>query len=216
MACCLLLLAGCDDFLDKMPDDRVREDEVFTRFDKVDQLVTDLYEGARSANKPLIYFNHFGTAAVTDEASASGHEAAIPHQFHIGNYGPSQGMPDRSSTGQYWWDLYTKIRKANIILEGVKKYDTPDNPQSGREGDIDKRIGETYFLRGYLHFLLLRSYGEIPYVTRVYYPGDDMSFAQLSVHEVVERICLDADSAFARVAPFNGGQSLDVSIRVPV
>lgn len=30
------------------------------------------------------------------------------------------GMPDRSSCGQYWWDLYDNIRKANVILEGVK------------------------------------------------------------------------------------------------
>jgi hypothetical protein len=204
--CTSLFFAGCDDYLDKMPDDKVNESEVFTRYEKVEQLVTDLYAGAKSANKPIIYFNHFGSAAVTDECSASSHEAAIPHQFHIGNYGPSQGMPDRSSTGQYWWDLYTRVRKANIILEGVQKYNTPDNPQSGREGDIVRRVGETFFLRGYLHFLLLRSYGEVAYVDYVVNPGETMEFKQLSAHEIVERICADADSAYNRVDAFNGGQ----------
>jgi hypothetical protein len=204
--CTSLFFIGCDDYLDKMPDDKVNESEVFTRYEMVDRLVTDLYAGAKSANKPLIYFGHFGTAAVTDECSASSHEAAIPHQFHIGNYGPSQGMPDRSSTGQYWWDLYTRVRKANIILEGVRKYNTPDNPQSGRNGDIGRRVGETFFLRGYLHLLLLRSYGEVAYVDYVVNPGESMEFAQLSAHEIVERICADADSAYHRVDAFNGGQ----------
>ena len=201
-----LVFMGCGDYLDRMPDDKVNEQEVFTRFDYVNQLVTDLYRDSKLANRPLLYFNHFSTAAITDESSASSHEAAIPHQFHIGNYGPSQGMPDRSSVGQYWWDLYTKIRKANIILEGVEKYNTPDNPQMGREGDIVKRVGETYFLRAYLHFLLLRSYGEVPYVEHVINPDGDMSFVQLSAHEIVDRICADADEAYARVAAFNGGQ----------
>lgn len=31
-------------------------------------------------------------------------------------------------------------------------------------GDLGKRIGELYFLRGYLHWLLVRIYGEIPYI----------------------------------------------------
>lgn len=196
----LFLFASCSDFLDKMPDDKVNEIEVFTRFEKVEQLVTDLYSGAKSANKPLIYFNHFGTATITDEGTGSSHEAAIPRQFQVGNWGPSVGMPDRSSTGQYWWGLYERVRKANLILEGVKKYNTPDHPEKEREGDITRRIGETYFLRGYLHFLLLRSYGEVPYVVRAYKPDDDVSgFEQLSVHKIVDLICADADSAYARV-----------------
>lgn len=206
LVCLSIIFGGCDDYLDKTPDDKVNEREVFTSYDKVEKLVTDLYEGCKTANRPLLYFNHFGTASVTDECSASSHEAAIPHQFHIGNYGPSQGMPSRSSCGQYWWHLYEKVRKANIILEGVKKYDTPDNPQMGREGDIIKRVGETYFLRGYLHFLLLRAYGEVPYIDRVIIPNDNMEFKQLSAHDIVERICADADSAYQRVPAFNGGQ----------
>ena len=200
-----LLLCSCDGYLDRMPDDKVTEEDVFTRYEEVEKLVTDLYASAKSANKPLIYLNHFGSAAISDECSASNHESAIPHQFHIGNYGPSQGMPDKSSCGQYWWDLYTKIRKANIILEGIAKYDTPDNPKDGREGDLKRRIGETYFLRGYLHWLLLRAYGEGAYMDHVVKPGDDMAYTKESFHSLVDKICADADSAYDRVdASYSG------------
>ena len=53
-------------------------------------------------------------------------------------------MPSGSSAGQYWDDFYSTIRSSNIILEGIAKYNTPDNPQDGRQGDIKRRIGEVY------------------------------------------------------------------------
>ena len=83
----LLSLSSCDDFLDRMPDDKKNEVDVFTRYEQVDNLVTDLYARAKFANRPLIFMNHFGSAGLTDECTASSHEQAIPHQFNIGNFG---------------------------------------------------------------------------------------------------------------------------------
>lgn len=202
----LLSFTSCEDYLDRTPDDKTTEQQVFTRFDKVESLVTDLYAHAKYANRPLLYLNHFGISSISDECSASSHESAIPYQFWVGNYGPSQGMPSNSSYWQYWDDLYTTIRSANIILEGVKKYNTPDNPQDGRVGDLRRRIGEVYFLRGYMHYLLIRAYGEAVYINRVINPGDDMTFEKESFHSMVDKICADADSAYARVDAWNGGQ----------
>lgn len=202
----LLNFTSCEDYLDRTPDDKTTEQQVFTRFDKVESLVTDLYAHAKYANRPLLYLNHFGISSISDECSASSHESAIPYQFWVGNYGPSQGMPSNSSYWQYWDDLYTTIRSANIILEGVKKYNTPDNPQDGRVGDLRRRIGEVYFLRGYMHYLLIRAYGEAVYINRVINPGDDMTFEKESFHSMVDKICADADSAYARVDAWNGGQ----------
>ena len=76
----LLSLSSCDDFLDRMPDDKKNEVDVFTRYEQVDNLVTDLYARAKFANRPLIFMNHFGSAGLTDECTASSHEQAIPHQ----------------------------------------------------------------------------------------------------------------------------------------
>jgi hypothetical protein len=78
------------------------------------------------------------------------------------------------SCGQYWESLYEGIRKTNLIIENVEKYDTPDNPQ--QDGDLRKRIGEMYFMRGYFHMLLARMYGDIttnlPYVDGVHLAFD--------------------------------------------
>ncbi|MDR2138183.1 MAG: RagB/SusD family nutrient uptake outer membrane protein [Tannerella sp.] len=201
----ICLLSSCeDDFLDRIPDDQLTEMDVFTRYDKVDGLVTALYDISKPSNRPLVFLEHFSASAITDECSGSGVEGAIPHQFHVGNWGP-WGMPDRTNPSAWWAGIYTRIRAANVILEGVEKYNTPDNPRIGHAGDLRKRTGEVYYYRAYLHWLLLREYGEIVYVDRVINPQDEMNLQQISVHEAVERICADADSAFSRVDPFNPG-----------
>lgn len=194
---------GCeDDFLDRKPDDQLDEEQVFTRYNKTNQLVTDLYSNAKSANKPLVFFNHFSSAPVTDECEGSTAEGSLTNKFNDGDWS-AMGMPDRSSCGQYWWDLYAKIRKANVILEGIKTYNTPDNPL--QEGDLEKRIGETYFLRAYLHYLAVRMYGEVIYLDHTVDPQGSMEFDKESVHTVVEKIIQDCDSAYSRVPGKWGG-----------
>ncbi|WP_149242661.1 RagB/SusD family nutrient uptake outer membrane protein [Dyadobacter sp. 32] len=197
------LVLGCsEDYLDRKPDDKIDESQVFTRYNKTNQLVTDLYANIKGANRPLVFFNHFSSAPVTDEAEGSTAEGSLTNKFNSGDWS-SIAMPDRSSTGQYWWDLYTKIRKANVILEGIKKYNTPDNPLQA--GDLEKRIGETYFMRAYLHYLTARMYGEIVYLNRTIGAKDPMEFKQESFHAIVAKIEQDCDSAMARVPATWGG-----------
>lgn len=198
-----VLFVGCqDDFLDRKPDDQLDEEQVFTRYNKTNQLVTDLYSNIKSANRPLVFFNHFSSAPVTDECEGSTAEGSLTNKFNDGDWS-SMGMPDRSSCGQYWWDLYAKIRKANVILEGVSKYNTPDNPLQA--GDLNKRIGETYFMRAYLHYLAARMYGEVVYLNHTVDPQGSMEFQKESFHSIVEKIIQDCDSAYTRVPDRWGG-----------
>ena len=202
LAALMAVLTACSVFLDRRPDDRINEADVFTRYNKFNQLVTDLYANAKSANRPLVYLNHFSSAAITDEAEGSTAEGSLTNKFNNGDWSPI-AMPDRSSTGQYWWDLYAKIRKANIILSGVRRYNTPDNPLQA--GDLEKRIGETFFMRAYLHFLVARMYGEAVYMDRAVVPESGLDFSRESFHEVIRKIALDCDSAYARVPARWGG-----------
>ena len=56
-----------------------------------------------------------------------------------------------------------------------------------------------YFMRGYFHMLLLRMYGEAPYIDRVINAGDNMDFKKESVHSMVEKIVTDAQTAYGMV-----------------
>ncbi|NID10152.1 RagB/SusD family nutrient uptake outer membrane protein [Fibrivirga algicola] len=196
VALCLLLISCDDKFLDRRPDDQIDSEQTFTRYVKTNQLVTDLYAQIKSANRPLVFFNHFSSASMADEAEGSNVEGGITNKFNSGDWGPA-ALPDRSSTGQYWADLYAKIRQTNVFLEGVRKYNTPDNPL--QEGDLSRRIGEVYFMRAYLHYLAARMHGEIVYLDRVVQAGDELGFRKESFHTSMNKIAKDCDSAFARV-----------------
>ncbi len=192
-----ILLFSCEDqFLDRRPDDQIDAEQAFSRYEKFNQLVTDSYSRIKSANRPLVFFNHFSASAITDESEGTNVEGGITNKFNSGDWGPN-GMPDRSDNGQYWWGLYADIRRANVILEGARKYNTPDNPL--QKGDLEKRLGEVYFHRAYLHYLLLRMYGEAVYVDRVIEATDPKDFKKESFHTTVAKIKQDCDSAFARV-----------------
>ncbi|WP_375448389.1 RagB/SusD family nutrient uptake outer membrane protein [uncultured Fibrella sp.] len=191
-----LIVACKDDFLDRRPDDQIDAEQVFTRYVKANQLVTDIYDQVKRANRPLVYFVHFSSAGVTDECEGTNVEGGITNKFNSGDWGPN-GLPDRSDEGQYWNGLYEKIRQTNVFLEGVKKYRTPDNPL--RKGDLSRRIGEVYFMRAYLHYLVARMYGEAVYVDRVISATDPLDFKKESFHAIVDKIARDCDSAYARV-----------------
>lgn len=190
----LLLFASCSDFLDRETNNEIDEVAVFERFEKVNELVTDVYARAKKGNRSLVFFEHFSSAAITDECEGTNVEGNITNLFNTGAWNP-QSLP--GSAGQYWWDLYAGIRKTNLIIENVEKYNTPDDPLN--PGYLNIRIGEMYFMRAYFHYLLLRMYGEATYLDRKIEPNDPMNFERESVHSMVEKIVRDAEEAMKRV-----------------
>lgn len=193
----ILFFGACDSYLDRTPDDQMTEDQVFTRYERTSQLVNDLYEAAKHANSPLVFFNHFSTMGITDEGEAASLvEGEITHKFNEGSWNPD-GMPDRSDHGEYWNSLYNRIRRTNVILAGVNKYNTPDNIM--RPGELRERIGEVFFMRAYFHYLLIRMYGEAVYMDYLPDPNAEMRFSKQSFHYMVDKINQDCDSAFNRL-----------------
>lgn len=197
-----LILGSCEKFLDKLPDDQLREDEVFTRFNKVNELVTDVYNRAKNSNQPISWFYHFSSAAITDEAEGSTVEGNITNRYNTGDWNINSLPGDN---GQFWNTLYDGIRRTNIILEGIKNYNTPDDILE--PGSLNYRIGETYFMRAYFHYLLIRIYGEVPYIDRVVKATDNMDFERESFHTVVDKIVKDAEEAYSRLPDRWQGQN---------
>ncbi len=192
---------ACDDYLDKQPDDQIPEDATFASYQKVNQLVTDLYQRSKRSNAPMTWLSHFSSAAITDEAEGSNVEGNMTNRYNSGDWSPTS-MP-QPNQDMFWKGIYNAIRRANVILQGVQEYHTPDDPLN--PGNLEKRIGEVYFLRGYLHYLLVRMYGEAPYLDYKVDPNQSMEFKKESVHAVIEKIVADANEAAKRLpAKFSG------------
>lgn len=189
----ILIIGGSckKDFLDRKPDDQMTEQQVFNDYEKVNKLVTDLYGDLHSRSRGLAFLQNFSLSAITDECRGSTVENGESRTFNTGGWNPSS----QPGGGYKWSDIYSTIRVANLILTGVRNYNTPDNPLN--KGDLSIRLGETYFMRAYYHYLAARLYGEIPYIDYLVDPNGDMSIKQNTFHEVVDKICKDCDSAIA-------------------
>lgn len=198
----VLIMTGCNKYLDKLPDDQLREDEVFTRYEKVNQLVTDVYTKAKNVNQPISWFYHFSSAAITDEAEGSTVEGNITNRYNTGDWNINELPGDN---GQFWNSMYDGIRRTNVILEGIKKYNTPDDILE--PGSLPIRVGETYFLRAYFHLMAVRIYGEVPYIDHVITATENMNFERESVHTVIDKIVADATTAYNAVPEKWEGQN---------
>ncbi|WP_205512015.1 RagB/SusD family nutrient uptake outer membrane protein [Longitalea arenae] len=188
----IISIAACKkDFLDRKPDDQMTEQQVFADYEKVNKLVTDLYSDLKSRSRGLAFLQHFSLSAITDECRGSTVENGQSRTYNTGGWNPS----DQPGSGFKWGDIYATLRIANLILHGVRAYGTPDNPLN--KGDLDIRMGESYFMRAYYHYLAARLYGEVPYIDYLIDPNGDLAIKQEPFHTVVDKISKDCDSAIA-------------------
>src|SRR5437773_2386280 len=89
-----------------------------------------------------------------------------------------------------WANNYSRIRQTNIFLDKIDG--------TTFDAAVKQRLkGEVYFLRAYFYHNLMRMYGGVPLITKVYGLNDDFSVARNSFAETVAFIVADADSAAA-------------------
>ena len=202
------LMASCEDFLDKTPQGDKTDQDIFSRFNETESLINRLYFYARAADQPLVHIRFFSDSALTDECEGSSAENGWSNKFNDGDWEPSSQLytscnatTNSGACHTFWPKLYEDIRCANVILEGIEKYNTPDS--EARPGTLSQRIGEVLFIRAYLHYCVLKSYGECPYVDYTVNPNALPPFERENIHTIVEKICRDCDEAYARVPAQN-------------
>ena len=192
----VLLLMSCESFLDREPDNQITEEVAFTNWDKVNGMANKLYREMRDRDRGIVGLQDFSISGITDECKGTKVEQAIPDQFNFGSFGPSIGMPSKAN-GIYWNDFYGSIRKANVFLAGVEKYNSPDNPL--QPGDLKNRIAEAHFMRAYFHFLAARWYGDIVYMDYVADLSGNVNFVRQPWPEVLQKLLADLDFAIAEL-----------------
>ncbi|WP_300599269.1 RagB/SusD family nutrient uptake outer membrane protein [Niabella sp.] len=186
------LFAACNKgFLDRAATTQQQDKDIFTLFSQTDMVINNLYS---KLPKVYGYLQGYQMSSATDEAKdASNWMASM--RFNSGSLSPTD-----NPIGNTWRDYYVMIRQANSILEGIAKYNTPDNPN--RAGDLKNRIGEVYFLRAWALFELVRQFGGVIIVNNVIQdPNDDAALKRPrnSYDSCVAQIAADCDMAYARV-----------------
>lgn len=177
-------------FLDRAATTQQQDVDIFTNFAMTDQVVSNLYSRLRGS---YTYLGGYSMSSGCDEAKdASSWMASM--SFNNGSW-----SGNTNPIGNTWRDNYVAIRQANAILEGVAKYNTPDD--ANNPGALQNRIGEVYFLRAYYLAELIRQFGGAIIVTKTIDQSDQVALNQpRSTYDAcVAQILADCDEAVKRL-----------------
>ncbi len=193
LAVATLLLASCNDYLDKQPLSDVSSEIYFSSDSQLDAYVMDLY--------PNIW-NHklstgYGTLVCSDEETddKTSQSSASTTMYSKGNAGET--VPTSGDV----WD-FDNIRLCNYFFERVlPKYEADEI--TGTPANIDHYIGEMYFFRAHEFFALYSEIGDMPIIETV----PEMDFEALTAmsvrqprNEVARFMLADLDKAIELLA----------------
>ncbi len=175
-------LASCDtDFLDVTPPTEIPSEEAWKDGALAEGFVTGIYQGLQQGG-----FSEQMLASLTDEAVFT-HTGRNINTVNEGSLSPSNlGWVDDTYG---WGPMYTRIRATNIALSNLVTATFTDETLKAR------LKGEAYFLRAYYYQQLVRYYGAVPIIKKVYALNEDYSVPRNTFDECVKQIVSDADSA---------------------
>ncbi len=195
MFCLVLLLAGCNNWLDVKPYDQISEDELVKSEEGFRKLLNGIYIGL---NDEALY----GKSLTAEMIEIMGGAYEIGDQSLVwGNY---PDLKDYNYNTAYWrdrmnatWDkAYALILNCNKLLENMKS-----RPELFVGGNYNLIQGEALALRAMLHFDMLRLFGPVysrqPEALSIpYYTSEVLSPEPLlPASEVVAKIVQDLQEA---------------------
>jgi len=164
----LVLFTGvsCKKVLDLQPTNSFSTNTVWTDPALIQVFVNEIYKESVFAFKD----GGFGWASQTDEMY-SNFNWCSENTYALGQETPdnqSSSFPlNYSSTLNYWTTLYSTIQKENQFFQNIGLADTV-----GYGPAIANLKGEVHFLRALCYFELLKRFGGVPLITKVYTVND--------------------------------------------
>ncbi|KIC96218.1 RagB/SusD family nutrient uptake outer membrane protein [Flavihumibacter solisilvae] len=152
---CLLvfLISSCTKYLDQVPAEKLDEPTLFKSKDDVVKVLTQIY----SANPdPLDFFG--GNLGMCGDEGDFIWSSYDPYRLDMGNYSQTFQVYEK------WTEWYKQVRTALYFLGRIDE--CKDEKLSEQERNWWK--GEAEFLLAYYNFLLLRQYGPVPIMTKIY------------------------------------------------
>lgn len=176
----LAVLSSCSKFLDRMPDDQLTLEMVFSDKTRTEDWLAGIY-----SNIPDPYWGYTRDIVFDplsdDMAPSTGWE-----QFGWSVIAKQTGNWNTLSDWQpnYWVELPKRIRSAYIFIDNVKA-----NPaQLVSEEEVNRMRYEARFMIAYYYSLLLDAYGAIPFtlgLTDPAAPESELMIGQTPFDEVV-------------------------------
>ena len=107
-------------------------------------------------------------------------------------------LPGWSAACRYrsWDDLYKTIRSCNLFFKNVDQVQFSSEIVDGKT-ERDRMTGEVTFLRAFVYFHLVSTYGGVPLITDAYELNDDFQVERNTFAECIDFIVNACDEAAA-------------------
>ena len=180
----LLGVPACNGVLDLTPTDQLSDAAVFADPKLTQAFLNDMYRGMGHGLYEIML------ASVSDETHFihDYHTSEIVTSIITSSYRAALDDPRFSHFN--WSSNFSRIRQTNIFLSHI---DATSFDAAWKQ----RMKGEAYFLRAYFYHNLMRMYGGVPLITKVYGLNEDYKVARNSFKETVDFIVANADSAAA-------------------
>ena len=188
---------SCSDFLETTPLTEFSETSVFSDPVLVETFINHIYF---RLDEPLT--DGRNTSNLVDEGHYRGNAGSL--DFNRGRITQDNLPAVGFRRNRSWDDLYKTIRFCNIFFDNVEKVPFGTNLIDGKTMK-DRMSGEVHFLRAYLYFYLVGTYGGVPIIDEVYGLDSDFEKARSSFEESVKFIVNECDEAIRLLPENNSG-----------
>ncbi len=180
-----LSTVSCSKFLDKMPDDQLTMEMIFTDKIRTEDWLASVYSSIPS---PLWgYFKEQGYNIMGDDIT-------IPQEWQPYGwknsyaYTMADWSPNSGWGPNYWVELPKRIRTGLVFLERVRVI-----PEDGLTQEyVSQMKNEVRFLIAYYYSLLIETYGTVPFIRHTLYDTDasaeELMIGQTPYDEIVDWI----------------------------
>lgn len=196
LAFAAIMVSCADDFLDKVPLDKLSEDAVFNSPQLAESYVNALY--------PVLPdpFQEGNISNITDE-SFFRYGGSSTRYMYDGRLSPStiiyiseggSAHDSRTTVLNIWNRAYEFIYKMNYFIQAVTKED------SRLEKEVsDRLLGEVYYLRAWAYYNMIQRYAGVPIIKVPHSigAGEDFSVERANFDDCVDFILEDLDKADA-------------------
>lgn len=179
-------ITGCNDnFVNTQPLDQVAGDAVWNDASLTEAFITGIYAGLGNGS-----FDEQQLASLTDETIFTHPGRGITT---ITEARSNPADPGWISGTIEWNSMYGRIRAANLAIQNLT---TPKFANTN--GIADRLLGEAKFMRAYYYHQLVRYYGGVPLIDKVYGLGEaDYTVGRNTMEECINFITKDCDEAAA-------------------
>ena len=189
VGCILLILtitiSGCKKYLDEKDYGNFVKNNYFTTGDQAQTFVNGIY-----ANLHLFQNGDaYGESPFITIELFAGHATSLGQSVNNGNVIHQRTDAVNPGFEDVWENSYKAIANTNLALERI--------PAIGMDDNLKKKLlGETYFLRAFFYYHLVRLYGDVPLITKsVTVSSPDLYPTRTPVAQVYDQIISDLQAA---------------------